>query len=713
MWIGIRKMLRAGEARVRPAIRRITGKPPKFRAITAETLPDFVRDVDRAGGPATATAAALLQSHEYRPSRAVAKSLDPFSDEYVQAQVSLYEEISGRKLDQTKNERTVFDLESHLAAPNPYAHKFPGKLAVHYSRLAEAFRHSKVPIGGHLLDMGCGWGLSSEFASTLGLRVTAVDINPDFVALVRGRARRAGLPIEAVEATFEDFESDELYDMVLFYECLHHAVRPWKVIESLAPKVAVGGEIVLAGEPINGRWWDHWGIRLDGLSVYCIRKFGWFESGWTADFIATCFRENGFEPSVRLSQDREIGYTIHAEKHFRGGGKTRGERITVLIPTCRRADVLRQTLETCRRQPEISAEVVFLVSDNGSDPHTGAVVEEFASADRRFQLIRPPRELSMADHWEFAIGNVRSGWLMIIGDDDALMPTAVATLEQTILRYPDASAINWPYSFYLYPNASRSRPGRLVGIGLEAEDEIRDGMTWVRRLADFRSAYYKDLPMVYHGLVHTSLLAKVRQTAGKAVVTDIPDVALAVSTAAVCRCYVRLRQSQSLFGASRHSTGLSSQGDGDEGVYREFIGQSKRHAASGGSRLQSIASMILDALVAAKQHGLISLDCEIDTKSAIERILLELWRIPNAWDSVAFTEVAGLFGEEERCEELLQYGEHQRAHLAEKFAGTRYDPSHAYIGSFGDGDDAEPGDGLLDAVSYISSWYAANGRRID
>lgn len=52
-------------------------------------------------------------------------------------------------------------------------------------------RYAKPRRGETVMDMGCGWGLSSELAAYLGLTVIGVDVNPSFVRLVNERAKRA------------------------------------------------------------------------------------------------------------------------------------------------------------------------------------------------------------------------------------------------------------------------------------------------------------------------------------------------------------------------------------------------------------------------------------------------------------------------------------------------------------------------------------------
>lgn len=165
-----------------------------------------------------------------------------------------------------------------------------------------------------MLDMGCGWGLSSEAAAYLGLDVTAVDINEDFIRLVQARSDRLGLGIVAKQSSFDTFTSAVEYDCVLFYECLHHALRPWQVIERMTSLMKDGGRLLLCGEPINKHWWPNWGLRLDPLSVYCIRKHGWFESGWSLPFIVKCLERAQLSCDVIERPNDEIGTVIVATK---------------------------------------------------------------------------------------------------------------------------------------------------------------------------------------------------------------------------------------------------------------------------------------------------------------------------------------------------------------------------------------------------------------
>jgi SAM-dependent methyltransferase len=172
---------------------------------------------------------------------------------------------------------------------------------------------ASLPPGANLLDMGAGWGLSSEFFATLGCDVTSVDINPAFIELINKRQERHGMPITAKHGAFDTFVPSNDFDAVFFYECLHHAMRPWELMSRLRRSLKPGGKFLFAGEPVYDGW-RSWGIRLDAISVYCVRKFGWLETGWSKSFISNCLVRAGFLPQIDMISLPEVGYICVARR---------------------------------------------------------------------------------------------------------------------------------------------------------------------------------------------------------------------------------------------------------------------------------------------------------------------------------------------------------------------------------------------------------------
>lgn len=264
----------------------------------ARDLAQFVAECDKTGGVGNPETQKFLADFELRYDTQVDQSLDPFSDEYFRAQVALYTEISGRDLDQETGELAPLDVDQHVAAINPYNSRDIKFLSKHTRAVLTCLMLADLPHGASILDAGCGWGLSTEAMAACGASVTGIDINPHFAELVQRRASRLGFPIEVVRSAFDKFETNRQFDLLFFYECLHHSLKPWETLSRLGRFVKPNGKILFAGEPINGNWWKHWGIRLDPASIYCIRKFGWWESGWSGDFIIGCFARAGFALTV-------------------------------------------------------------------------------------------------------------------------------------------------------------------------------------------------------------------------------------------------------------------------------------------------------------------------------------------------------------------------------------------------------------------------------
>jgi 2-polyprenyl-3-methyl-5-hydroxy-6-metoxy-1,4-benzoquinol methylase len=262
--------------------------------ITIEKLDYFVSECDRRGGVQSKEAAEFISDFSITYSTFVDQNLDPFSDEYFNQQISLYEELSNRKLDQNSGEQAPVDVDRCVNAANPYGMNDINFIAKHARANLTTLLVCSPPQGARVLDLGCGWGLSSEMAAFCGAVVDSVDINSLFVDLVNRRASTRNYDIRCIHSTFDSFQSEHLYDVAMFYECLHHSTKPWETLANIGRYIKSNGKITINGEPINSVWWKNWGLRLDPLSVYCIRKFGWFESGWSEKFISECFYRNGF-----------------------------------------------------------------------------------------------------------------------------------------------------------------------------------------------------------------------------------------------------------------------------------------------------------------------------------------------------------------------------------------------------------------------------------
>lgn len=219
---------------------------------------------------------------------------DPFGDAYHSAQMSLYERISGRTYS-LLNEHTPFNVSAAVTRPFPYSTGSCSTAGDHLVTIGQFLKVLNLPSGSRILELGPGWGNITLALAALGHRVTAVDIEPGFCELIRRRAAQSGLEIEVIEADFRWVgDVEQPYDAVIFFECFHHAADHLTLLRSLHRALKPGGRVYLGAEPILIDFPVPWGLRLDGQSLWSIRKFGWMELGFSNKYFEQALAATGW-----------------------------------------------------------------------------------------------------------------------------------------------------------------------------------------------------------------------------------------------------------------------------------------------------------------------------------------------------------------------------------------------------------------------------------
>jgi len=188
-------------------------------------------------------------------------------------------------------------------------------------------------------------------------------------------------------------------------------------------------------------------------------------------------------------------------------------RFTVVIPTKDRAAYLYHTLRTCASQEYDNLEIV--VSDDGSTDDTRAVVEEAGRQDPRIRYVSPGAGVGMLDNFEFAIDQVKPGYVLALGGDDGLMPHGIRGMRD-VLRDTEQEMLAWPAPAYFYAK-TRMEMAQLVvhvkGGRPHRGQRIIDSTDFLERQAR-ELTYVSDIesPMFYvKGVVSTDLVDRVRR----------------------------------------------------------------------------------------------------------------------------------------------------------------------------------------------------------
>lgn len=245
-------------------------------------------------------------------------------------------------------------------------------------------------------------------------------------------------------------------------------------------------------------------------------------------------------------------------------------RITVIIPTRERCDVLESSLRTVTTQDYDNLEII--VSDNCSRDDTEGVVRR--ANDPRIRYVNTGKRLSMSHNWEFALSHVEDGWVSFMGDDDGLLLGGISTIAE-IVQATHAKAIRTEYCTYDWPGMPEHPQGQLIVPSSEGTEK-RNSRQWLRRVLEGR-ARYSQLPMIYNGgFIHFSVLQRIRDAMGAFFSSVNPDVYTAVAIARLTNDFLFVHTPLAISGTSRHSNGHSAfsvNPTRDPQVYQQFLSE--------------------------------------------------------------------------------------------------------------------------------------------
>lgn len=231
------------------------------------------------------------------------------------------------------------------------------------------------------------------------------------------------------------------------------------------------------------------------------------------------------------------------------------DKVSIIIPTRRRPDTLAKAVLTAVNQTHRNIEVI--VSNNGNTAETRAVVQ--AIGDPRVRCVEPPRPLSMSHNFEFGMDHATGDWLVLIGDDDGILPSGVERALK-MLREAGAEALGSATCVYRWPIDGASQRGPFLSVPLGSGWKWQRSERQMRRILT-RDVGFNEAPMTYSGgVVRTALYNRVKAVRGTFYQSQIPDCFSAFAFLSTVDRYVFSREALMVAGVSSHShgsTGLS------------------------------------------------------------------------------------------------------------------------------------------------------------
>ena len=106
-------------------------------------------------------------------------------------------------------------------------------------------------------------------------------------------------------------------------------------------------------------------------------------------------------------------------------------RFSIVIPTYNREDLVGYTIQSVLNQTIADFEII--VCDNCSTDETAKVVRQYS--DYRVKYVKTPRHMVIADNWEFARSHASGELIIMLGDDDALLGSALERFAEAATRH--------------------------------------------------------------------------------------------------------------------------------------------------------------------------------------------------------------------------------------------------------------------------------------
>lgn len=231
-------------------------------------------------------------------------------------------------------------------------------------------------------------------------------------------------------------------------------------------------------------------------------------------------------------------------------------KITVLIPTKDRVKYLIHTLKTCLSQDYENFEII--VSDDGSLDDTKNLVDKLSKLDSRLKYITPYPLSGMLDNFEFALNQVKSGFVLMLGGDDGLLPGSIKKLADLIEK-TQAELVSWNTPIYSYPG-TRTANGQLIIPFGNKQYEVNSSVYLQRQAKNLNYTGDKECPMFYvKGLASINLINRVKEKTGdnKFYSCATPDGYSGIVLAGEVKKFIYCDYPFTMHGLSPSSQGLS------------------------------------------------------------------------------------------------------------------------------------------------------------
>jgi len=164
--------------------------------------------------------------------------------------------------------------------------------------------------------------------------------------------------------------------------------------------------------------------------------------------------------------------------------------------------------------------------------------------------------LAMSDNWELAVSEARGEFVLVLGDDDGLMPFALRELDRILSRL-GTRLVRWGAAFYTWPDIALPGQGDYLRLPMQRNLRTINARETIAAVARFEAPYVL-LPMFYNAAIHRSLIDEVKRRAGRLIGNRYPDVYTGFTFGYVAEHYPSIDVPMTVAGLSAASNGIAT-----------------------------------------------------------------------------------------------------------------------------------------------------------
>jgi len=287
----------------------------------------------------------------------------------------------------------------------------------------------------------------------------------------------------------------------------------------------------------------------------------------------------------------------------------------VIIPTRNRLETLQYALKTVLKQNYENFKII--ISDNFSSDGTGDYIKSLNSS--KIEYFNTEKSLSMSSNYEFAISKIKEGFVILIGDDDGLLPSALMNINNIINKSNILAIASSPVVYY-WPGA-RPYENLLMVPNAATGVKYRKSTIFLKKVLKGDS-HYAELPMLYTGgVVHSSLIEMVKSGGQNFYKSFTPDVYSGIAIATVAGEYVKIENPFAISGLSKYSNGQSQLGsNSDASIAKTFFDENDIpfFHSLGSGQVKSLHLLTLEAYL---QSGFLRGNEQINVNQQFEMVV--------------------------------------------------------------------------------------------